>query len=127
MIIIDLKFKPKSVKEAEEYYKTLHVASDQKYIVIAISKLIDKYIPIPERAIRGFIWKTIREWQLQYKTDLSELSTMNSAERVNAVKQIIEIFETMMKRILIDTDQEPALKEAMQQALNIYNEKFANR
>ena len=127
MIIIDLKFRPKSVKEAEEYYKTLRVASDQKYIVIAISKLIDKYIPIPERAIRGFIWKTIREWQLQYKTDLNELSTMNPAERVNAVKQIIEIFETMMKRILIDKDQEPALKEAMQQALNIYNEKFANR
>jgi len=47
VIIIDLKFRPKSVKEAEEYYKTLHVASDQKYIVIAISKLIDKYIPIP--------------------------------------------------------------------------------
>ena len=123
----DLKFKPKSVEEAEEYYKTLHIASDQKYIIVAIGKLITKYIPLPERSIRGFIWRTIREWQLKYKKDLSELGSMSSADRINAVVQIMEIFETMLKRILINKEQEPVLKEAMQQALAIYKEKFANR
>ena len=124
---MDLKFKPESIKEAEEYYKTLRVASDQKYIIVAIGKLISKYIPIPERAIRGFIWRTIREWQVTYKKDLGELSNMSSTDRVNAVVQIMEIFETTMKRILIDKEQEPALKEGMKKTLDMYNEKFANR
>lgn len=124
---MDLKFKPNSVEEAEEYYKKLHVASDQKYIVVAIGKLISKYIPLPERPIRGFIWRTIREWQVKYKKDLGELSNMSPDDRVNAVVQIMEIFEFTMKRILIDKEQEPALEEAMKKTLDMYNEKFANR
>ena len=124
---MDLEFKPKLVEEAEEYYKKLHVASDQKYIVVAIGKLISKYIPLPERPIRGFIWRTIREWQVKYKKDLGELSNMSPDDRVNAVVQIMEIFEFTMKRILIDKEQEPALEEAMKKTLDMYNEKFANR
>ena len=124
---MDFKFKPKSVKEAEEDYNKFHASSDQKNIIVAIGKLISQYIPLPEKAIRGFIWRTIREWQVTYKKDIGELSTMSSDDRVNAVLQIIEIFETTMKRILIDKEQEPALEEAMKKTLDMYNEKFANR
>ena len=47
-----LKFEPKSIKEAEEYYKTLHMVPDQKYIIIAIGKLISKFLPIPWTLIK---------------------------------------------------------------------------
>ena len=122
-----MTFKPNSVKEAEEDYTRLHIVPDQKYIVIAIGKLVSNYIPLPERAIRGLIWRTIREWQLVYKKDVSELSNMSSVDRVEAVVQIVKIFETTMKRILIDKEQEPALEEAMKKTLDMYNEKFSNR
>ena len=52
---------------------------------------------------------------------------MSPDDRVNAVVQIMEIFEFTMKRILIDKEQEPALEEAMKKTLDMYNEKFANR
>ena len=90
-------------------------------------KLISHFLPIPERAIRGFMWRTIREWQLTYKMDLGELSNLGSDDRVNAVLKIMEIFGVQIKRVLINKEQEPVLEDAMQQALNMYNEKFANR
>ncbi|MFX1382293.1 MAG: hypothetical protein ACFFBP_07580 [Promethearchaeota archaeon] len=122
-----LKFEPKLVKEAEDYYKTLHMGLDQKYIIIAIGKLISKFLPIPERAIRGFIWRTIREWQLTEKKDLSELSNLAPSNRINEVVKIIKLFETQIKRVLMDEQQGPLLEETMKKVLEVYIEKFANR
>ena len=104
-----MEFEPNLVKEAEDYYKKLRFASDQKDIIIEFGKLMKKFIPLSERAIKGFIWRSLKEWQLNFKRDFSEISKLDPENRIEAVVQIIEIFGARLKKVLIKKEQEPLL------------------
>ena len=54
-----LLFKPGVVEEAEAYYKKIRVSVDQNKIATSLAQIIDHYIPISERAIKGFLWRII--------------------------------------------------------------------
>jgi len=122
-----MEFEPDSIKEAVDYYKKLRFASDQKDIIIEFGKLMKKFIPLSDRAIMGFIWRSLKEWQLNFKRDLSELSKLDPGNRIEAVVQIIDIFGIRLKKVLINKEQEPILEQAMQNALERYKENYANR
>ncbi len=122
-----MEFEPNLVKEAEDYYKKLRFASDQKDIIIEFGKLMKKFIPLSERAIKGFIWRSLKEWQLNFKRDFSEISKLDPENRIEAVVQIIEIFGARLKKVLIKKEQEPLLEQVMQNALKRYEDNYANR
>jgi len=52
-----LIFKLSSIEKAEEEYKTLNITAEQYGRLNSFVKIIAQYIHIPERALRGFIWK----------------------------------------------------------------------
>ena len=123
----NLNFKPKSIQEAEDYYKKIHMAPEQKNIVLAMTKLFAQYLPIPERALSGFMWRNIKDWQIQHQKDLSEIVKATPAERINVAQEIFNLFGESLKRILVSEEQEPILNETIVKGMKIYKEQFANR
>ncbi|MFX1382294.1 MAG: hypothetical protein ACFFBP_07585 [Promethearchaeota archaeon] len=122
-----LKFEPKSIQEAAEYYKTIHIAPEQKAIVSSLGKMISHALSIEERAIRGFIWRSIKDWQIDHSKDLSSIANMSPENRIQALLQIINVLEKTLMRVLISKEHEPLLEEAMKQVIVAYKQHYANR
>ena len=108
-----LKFEPKSIQEAAEYYKTIHIAPEQKEIVTSLGKLISQALSIEERAIRGLIWRSIKDWQIDNSKDLSSIANMSPENRIKVPLQIVTMLEKTLMRVLISKEHEPLLREAM--------------
>ncbi len=122
-----IKFNSQSIKEAEDYYKTLHMETDQRQIIESMAGLVADHLPVPERAIKGFMWRAIKNWQVDKKRGLDEIKKSTSSEKVDIAVNLFEYFETEIKRIMIDKSQESLLSSAIQEGLNLYKQKFVNR
>ena len=123
----ELKFDQKAIQDADEYYKKIHFKDNQKQIMDLVMSFISQFIPIPERALRGFMWQNLKNWQVENHKDLSYIAEASPNERLQIAIEILESFKVMLTRILIDEEQEPLLNEAIIKATNYYKEKFANR
>ncbi|NVM36505.1 MAG: hypothetical protein HWN81_12990 [Candidatus Lokiarchaeota archaeon] len=52
-------FKPKALKEAEEYFKNVHMTQEQHTIFIEFVKIFLKYIKMEELAAKGIGWRAV--------------------------------------------------------------------
>jgi len=70
-------FNIKKVEEIEQQFKSVKVDAMQKGMATAMASLLTKFIPLKQRALRGFIFLSFQEWQQDSKAFLSD---MNNAE-----------------------------------------------
>jgi len=57
-----MEFKAKGFTEAEDYYKELHLTSDQRRKVRLVSKLATTCIPMSEHVMCGFAFRALKEY-----------------------------------------------------------------
>ncbi|MFX1593740.1 MAG: hypothetical protein ACFFCL_13690, partial [Promethearchaeota archaeon] len=79
---MEIKFKSDLIDKAEEYYKTLHLDPKQKPIVDSIVQILSQQLPIPERALKGFMWRVVTDYQMKRHMAASESEKLDPAERV---------------------------------------------
>ncbi|MBY8990307.1 MAG: hypothetical protein KGD58_06095 [Candidatus Lokiarchaeota archaeon] len=126
----EIKFKPKSIEEAEEDYKKLHLTAEQKKIVVSLAQLINQYLPISERAIKGFIWRVLIAYQVKYHYNLGEEAKredLSPADRMGGFLEIFGMLKEELTKILISQDQEPILDDTFEKVISFYKTQFANR
>jgi len=122
-----LKFKNDSITEAEEYYKTLKLSKGQRKKVDDISKFLNQYLHISERAIKGFFWRVVVDYQIERHMLSSEAEELTPGERVQGLKEIFSLLKKELTRVLISKEQEPLLDDTLNKAIQFYKEQFANR
>ncbi|MFX1570893.1 MAG: hypothetical protein ACFFCV_21345 [Promethearchaeota archaeon] len=119
-----IRFNNKEIVDAEKYYGTIHISERQKTLLEPVAKIISDQINVSERAVKGFLWRAVREWQMENKKDLSEAEALSPDQRVLLFKKIMELIKHTFTRILIDNSQEHLLDKALNDVLSIYKTRY---
>ncbi|MFX0004154.1 MAG: hypothetical protein ACFE9C_09165 [Candidatus Hodarchaeota archaeon] len=120
-------FKSTSIEKAEEYYQSVHVNAEQKERINSFAQILGQYLPIPERALKGFLWRVLINIQKKYHIDFAEegkRTDVSVAERMGAVQEIFTMLKEELTRSLISEEQEPILKEAIEKTIGFYKKQF---
>ena len=119
-------FKEKALKKATEYFKDVHMTDTQYKIFMDILLLVHKFIPIGIEALKGIGWKAMSLWQKDYKISFVEMAAMNHSERMLMLTRYSDYVKIELVANLIDSAYESKVTEAVNQALEYYESKYAN-
>ena len=86
--------------------------------------MIGEYIHIPERALKGFFWRILKDFQVKRHMVLTESVNLTAAQRFEGLKEILSMLKAALTRILISEDQEPLLDSVFQKILDDYKSKM---
>lgn len=125
--INELKFKPKGIKDAEDYFKNVHMTQEQHTIFLDFVNIFIEHIPINEMAVKGIGWRAISEWQLKHKRDLLGLESEAPEERIKSIEEILNIVKRLLTEILEDPAQKSILDNVMKELLEFYKKQHAFR
>lgn len=120
-------FKSTSIKQAEEYYQNIHINAEQRDRINSFAQILGQYLPIPERALMGFLWRVLINIQKKYHIDFAEegkRTDISLAERMGAIQEIFTMLKEELTRVLIKQEQEPILEEAIEKAINFYKKQL---
>ena len=120
-----LEFKKVEIEKVEKDYEKLQLTSEQRELISQSAKLYLKYIPVSEMAIKGFISRAMREWQIQNKIDMKETLAWPLEKQIRLTSEVIAIMKEMMTKILIKSEMEPALDAAFNEVFNFAKENLS--
>ncbi len=115
-----MEFKKRYLTEAEEYYKQLHLTSDQRRKVRLVAKLATQYIPMNEHAMCGFAFRALQEYQVDNKIELSAFESMSDEATLKMLTDTMNRVKNKLLKILIKEDQAPVLDDAIVKLLDFY-------
>ena len=120
-------FKTSVIKEVEAYYKKVQASASQNKIATNLAQIIDQYVPISERAIKGFLWRVVQAYQVKHQLTTQKAEDITPNQRIKALEEMFMMFKEELTRSLVDQEHEPLLNEALDKAMSVYKEKYANR
>ena len=121
-------FQDKPIKEAEEYFHNVHMTQEQHHIFLDFVKIFEKYIPLPDIAVKGIGWRAVKEWQLAHKRDLQGLISETPEERIKSISEILRNFVKLdLLEKLVDQKDEPLVDKAIEDTLDFYKKEYAYR
>lgn len=120
-------FKPKALKDAEEYFKNVHMTQEQHIIFNEFVKIVLKYIKMDELAAKGIGWRAVSKWQLEHKRDLLGLESESPDERINAIDQLLMIVKDELIKILEDPNEKSLIDTAINDIKEFYRKDYAYR
>ena len=120
-------FSTTALDDSEFQYKQLTLAPGQRQIVEGIGAVITKYLDIRPMAIRGFIWFSIREWQMKNKRKIEELQSSTPEDRIESVGFMFDLLKQKLIRILVSRSDKEVIENAVDNAFQFYRSNFANR
>lgn len=123
----ELIFKPRAIKDAEEYFKNVHMTQEQHGIFLDFVRIFLQHIPINEMAVKGIGWRAVSEWQLKHKRDLLGLENGAPEERVKSIDEILDIVKRLLTDILEDPNQKSILDDVMKDIMEFYRKEHAFR
>ena len=125
--ISNKSFKPKALKEAEEYFKNVHMTQEQHTIFLEFVRIFLKYIKMEELAAKGIGWRAVSKWQIEHKRDLIGLESETPDERIKSLNQLMNIVKDELIEILEDPSQKSLIDTAINDTMEFYKKEFAYR
>lgn len=120
-------FKSTSIEKLEEYYQNVHINLEQREKINSFAQILGQYLPISERALKGFLWRVLINIQKKYHIDFVEegkRTDVSLAERMAAIQEIFTMLKEELTRILISQDQVPILDDAIEKTLGFYKKQL---
>ena len=114
-------FNTDKVEEIEQQFKNVKVDAMQKGMATAMANLLTKFIPLKQRALRGFIFLSFQEWQKKTKAFLAD---MNNAQvplekKFQITDEINNILLHKLTRVLINENDKPLLENGINEGTKI--------
>lgn len=125
--ITNKSFRPKALKEAEEYFKNVHMTQEQHTIFLEFVRIFIKYIKLEELAAKGIGWRAVSKWQIDHKRDLIGLENETPDERIKSINQLLNIAKDELIKILEDPSQKSLIDTAINDTMEFYKKEFAYR
>ncbi len=116
-------FRLSEIQQVEEYYRGVRLDSEQNQKIDSIAQFLSQYISISVRALKGFILRVLRNIQIKYQVDFVQErknTSISLAEKVDAMKEILEMLKEELTKVLISKEQEPALEQAFKKVIDFY-------
>ena len=120
-------FKPKALRNAEEYFKDVHMTQEQHEIFNDFVEIFLKHVPMGKLAAKGTGWRAVSRWQLEHKRDLLGLENEEPDERIKSIDELLGIVKEEIIKTLEDPGQSPLVDEAMGEIMDFYKDKYAYR
>jgi len=130
---MEIQFVKKPLKEAEnlakvfsteENYKRLHITPEQRQYIDDLATLLVEIVPMKEMAMRGFIIRAAKNWQMKNRKAVSESVNWGKKEKLNFGIELMSAVFTELTRTLVKPEEEYELEMALAQAIEMYNVKF---
>ncbi len=115
-----IKFKEKSLNNAETYYKQLHLTREQRRKVRLVSKLATHYIPINEYAMSGFAFMAIRDYQVDNKIEMTEFENMPAEAKLEMFSDLLKRIRNRLLQAIVKPEQTSVLDNAIKEVYNFY-------
>ncbi|NHI91825.1 MAG: hypothetical protein EAX96_04940 [Candidatus Lokiarchaeota archaeon] len=113
----NIEFNKKLISEAEKDYTKLNLDKEQKMIIENTTKIYLKYLNISEMAMKGFISRAMREWQIKSKKDLSQFNSWSKNEMTQTTRDICNVLKQIMTKIVVKQEQVPLLEKAIDESI----------
>lgn len=123
----NIQFIHSSIEKAEDYYKTIHIAPEQRTIIDSLIPLLSPHLPISDRAMKGFLWRVLKDYQMKRHMALTESANLSPKERIEGLIEILKMLKEALTRVLINQEQELKLDDAISKVITFYKERFASR
>ncbi|MFX1376077.1 MAG: hypothetical protein ACFFA0_09715 [Promethearchaeota archaeon] len=127
MIKIQIQFSTERINREVVNFQSLHLTPEQKKIVGSLVHVISQKINIREMALKGFLWRVLRDFQEKRRMSLDESMTLTPTERIQGLIEIFMMLKKELTKILINEEEEPKLEKALMEALELYKSQFVNR
>lgn len=124
---MSFRFEQQALDESSAYFKRVRMNDEQKPIVEGIAQILQKTTGIEMLAVKGFILRTFKEWQMDNQKDVTYMASAEPEERIQIAGDLFIRFENKLKRILQSEEQQDLLHQAMLKALEFYTTNYANR
>ena len=119
-------FKEKALKKATEYFEGVQMTNVQYLIFSDIVRFLHKFIPIGEEALKGIGHKAMLLFQRDYNIKFVEMAAMTHDERMEALIRYSDYVKIELVANLIDSEYESKVTEAVNEAFEYYDSKYAN-
>ncbi|MFX0185361.1 MAG: hypothetical protein ACFE95_19945 [Candidatus Hodarchaeota archaeon] len=124
-----LKLPPMPFKEkirlAKENLSDIYLTEDQRKITDEIIKELAAIIPIHDFALRGFLWRSIKKWQLRYNLPIILISYMDRNEQISVGLEILGYLRDYLSRAIFIPDKKLKkryLEEIYRRMADLYEE-----
>lgn len=121
------EFRPGSLDDASEQYRSVKMEPRQEALIKDIAALVAPKIGMDPFPCRGFWLMAIRAWQLENKTTADQIATLAPHDRARAARAIAKHFQHIVGQQLRDPTQRSRLDKAVEEAFELYLEKYNRR
>ena len=131
----EIQFIKKPIKEAEnlakvfskeENYKQLHITPEQRLFVEDLAKMLVEFLPMKEMAMRGFIIRAAKNWQMKNKKRVSDSLNWGRKEKLDFGIELMSAIFKELTRTLVKPEQEYELELVLAEAIEMYNMLFCS-
>jgi len=135
IFLSEIQFIKKPIKDAEhlaklfsteENYKRLHITPEQRLFIEDLANMLIEFLPIKEMAMRGFIIRAAKNWQLKNRKQVSESMNWGRKEKLNFGMELMSAIFTELTRTLVQPEQEQELEMVLAEAIEMYNRIFCS-
>ena len=131
----EIQFIKKPLQEAENFarvfsteedFQRLHFPPKQRLFIDDLAKLLIAFLPMKEMAMRGFIIRAVKIWQIKNRKKVSECANWGRKEMLNFGMELMSGIFTELTRTLVQPEQEQELELVLAEAIEMYNTKFCS-
>ncbi|MFX1375957.1 MAG: hypothetical protein ACFFA0_09115 [Promethearchaeota archaeon] len=95
-----VKFDEVALKNIGQCYKNDNCSDLQSKLIRGITKIICRFINIPEMAMKSTTLKALREWEYLNNVSINMIANMPIGKGLNAVKEIFSIIKSKLKEMV---------------------------
>ena len=121
-----LQFKKDSIEELEDIYENLEIADEEQNFFQAASKVLKKFIHLPQNVIVAIIWIGFKEWYKINKKTLSDIEKMQLDKQIKITQELYDIRKKCLERLLTNPEKdgktlERQIDKAFKYHLNLFH------
>lgn len=116
-----IKFQKEAVERAEEELRRIDIDPNYRQMTIGFVKLLQEHIDLPEIVLKGNVWLTIKQWQMENHKTIADVQNMPPQERFAAGKEMFMLGKERTKRLLANRGEQ---EELVDKAYEIVFQKY---
>ena len=115
------------INKVKEEFTRLKLAPEHRKIVDDVAQIVLEHLEIDPLALKGFVWRAMKKWQMENKMTMAELAKQPKEIRINAVRKITEMTRDSIKKVLKNRSDEELINNVFEKVFEAYVSKWAER
>ena len=110
----------------EADFEQLMLKTGQSQIVHHVCRIMARELKMEEAPVRGFFWRSLRDWQLDRQMPTEAIAEMKPEARLKAAQEIGVFFRARLRRSYGE-DEKERIELAWDEAFRTYTEDYSGR